>query len=205
MRELIIAGPQGAPVVFGGPPPRPCVLNVAVEPKSLPRAWPQPTPSTLQPSEYPKHVMIMSRGTRGDVQPFVALARGMAETLGWLVTITTELRWRSFVLAKTRNLRRGAVRFRNSGGDTAKRIETASARFFMNSRSEVLQCMMMAFSEADFFSSGPALVHVAQQLQAECPIDLIIHSFTLTGIAMLVSELLQIPASGFILQPSSIP
>ena len=30
-------------------------------------------------------VFMMTRGTRGDVQPFVALARGLAEELGWLV------------------------------------------------------------------------------------------------------------------------
>ena len=29
---------------------------------------------------------MMTRGTRGDVQPFVALARGLAQRLGWLVT-----------------------------------------------------------------------------------------------------------------------
>ena len=31
---------------------------------------------------------MMTRGTRGDVQPFVALARGLAEQLGWLVAWT---------------------------------------------------------------------------------------------------------------------
>ena len=30
-------------------------------------------------------VFMMTRGTRGDVQPFVALARGLAQELGWLV------------------------------------------------------------------------------------------------------------------------
>ena len=30
-------------------------------------------------------VFMMTRGTRGDVQPFVALARGLASELGWLV------------------------------------------------------------------------------------------------------------------------
>ena len=30
-------------------------------------------------------VFMMTRGTRGDVQPFLALARGLAEELGWLV------------------------------------------------------------------------------------------------------------------------
>ena len=30
---------------------------------------------------------MMTRGTRGDVQPFVALARGLAERLGWLAAL----------------------------------------------------------------------------------------------------------------------
>ena len=40
-------------------------------------------------------VFMMTRGTRGDVQPFVALARGLAEELGWLATwqVTTVFRW----------------------------------------------------------------------------------------------------------------
>jgi hypothetical protein len=50
----------------------------------------KPTPSVL-------HVMLMTRGTRGDVQPFVALARGLCEREGAIVTIVTELRWKQFV------------------------------------------------------------------------------------------------------------
>eukprot|EP00965_Chrysotila_dentata_P133355 4409073-Pleurochrysis_carterae.AAC.1 len=96
-------------------------------------------------------------GTRGDVQPFVALARGMAEQNNWLVTFATELRWRDFVLSKTRGLSAGAVRFRPTGGDTSARIEGWIARLFIESKMEMLQCMMLAWSEADFFSSGPAL------------------------------------------------
>lgn len=47
--------------------------------------------------KYPKHAMLVTRGTQGDVQPFVALARGLAEINGWLVTIVTENRFRDFV------------------------------------------------------------------------------------------------------------
>ena len=43
---------------------------------------------------YPVHVFMMSRGTRGDVQPYVALARGMASLRGWLITLCTEESWR---------------------------------------------------------------------------------------------------------------
>ena len=53
----------------------------------------EPRDPTNDPRDgFDKHVMIISRGTRGDVQPFVALARGMANQLNWKVTICTELR-----------------------------------------------------------------------------------------------------------------
>ena len=73
---------------------------------------------------YPRHAFLMTRGTRGDVQPFVALARGLCSERGWLVTICTELCWREFVLDACSDVRRGAVRFVPSGGDTGRTIET---------------------------------------------------------------------------------
>ena len=90
----------------------------------------------------------------------------MAEEHNFLVTFATELRWRDFVLAKTKDVKKGKVRFRPTGGDTSTRIDTWIARYFMESKLEMLQCMMMAWSEADFFSSGPVLVHIAEDLQA---------------------------------------
>lgn len=51
--------------------------------------------------KYPKHAMLVTRGTQGDVQPFVALARGLAELNGWLVTIVTENPFRDFVEANS--------------------------------------------------------------------------------------------------------
>ena len=47
--------------------------------------WVLPTYS-LGCSRTSSEVFMMTRGTRGDVQPFVALARGLAEELGWLAT-----------------------------------------------------------------------------------------------------------------------
>jgi sterol 3beta-glucosyltransferase len=79
---------------------------------------------------YPKHVMILTRGTRGDVQPYIALARGLAELQGWMVTICTELSFKSFVKSNA-NVQRGCIRFRPSGGDTAARIDTKIAKWAM--------------------------------------------------------------------------
>jgi len=64
---------------------------------------------------------------------------------------------------------------------------------------------MLAFSEAEFFSSGPVFAYQAQKQHALVPIDLIVSAFTLTGIAMLVSEYCAVPMVGFILQPTCIP
>ena len=95
------------------------------------------------------------------MQPFVALARGLAEHLGWMVTLCTELRWRPFVLQSCAGLRRGAVRFRPSGGDTQARIERWEAKWMMESKSEALQSLMLAFAEAEFFPSAPVIVQAA--------------------------------------------
>lgn len=102
-----------------GSPPAPCELSVSVVSEGN---VPWPMPKVRPNASYPKHVMMISRGTRGDVQPFAALAIGMAEQLGWLVTICTELRWRAWLKDKTSALSRGAVRFVPSGGDTEKRM-----------------------------------------------------------------------------------
>ena len=132
---------------------------------------------------------MMTRGTRGDVQPFVALARGLAERLGWMVTICTELRWRPFVLQSCAGLRRGAVRFRPSGGDTQARIERWEARWMMESKSEALQSLMMAFAEAEFFPSAPVIMQALERVQASAtPAHLVISSFTLAGIGLLASQ-----------------
>eukprot|EP00746_Dinoflagellata_sp_MGD_P082402 gnl/MRDRNA2_/MRDRNA2_327179_c0_seq1.p1 gnl/MRDRNA2_/MRDRNA2_327179_c0~~gnl/MRDRNA2_/MRDRNA2_327179_c0_seq1.p1 ORF type:complete len:540 (-),score=70.45 gnl/MRDRNA2_/MRDRNA2_327179_c0_seq1:52-1620(-) len=154
-----------------------------------------------EPCEFPKHAMIMTRGTRGDVQPFVALARGLAEELGWMVTIATELRWRSFVKQNSADLKRGKIRYRPSGGDTMKRIDGPLAKWALECGHALVQAVMLARSEAEFFDSEPAFYHWASELKP----DVIIYGFTLTHIALVLSEALQIPILGFVLQPTVIP
>merc|ERR1719434_216128 len=110
---------------FGREPPHfPTKIEVSIHKPSIPSAWPQGCAQKM----FPKHIFMMTRGTRGDVQPFVALARGLAELHGYLVTICTELRWKSFVLrnSKTTN---GNIMFRPSGGDTEKYMGTYIARW----------------------------------------------------------------------------
>ena len=58
-------------------------LEVAPCMDNFPQRWPRPSP---EPDEsYPHHIMLITRGTRGDIQPFVALAEGLANILGWKV------------------------------------------------------------------------------------------------------------------------
>lgn len=64
---------------------RPIMLETKLIQTSLPESWPQPLPSQdsmrhALTEQYPRHVLIITRGTRGDVQPFIALARGLAGT-----------------------------------------------------------------------------------------------------------------------------
>jgi len=191
-----------------GPLPHivPCELVVAVEPSTLPPDWPTPEDREYDMHAYKKHIFMMTRGTRGDVQPFVALARGLAERLGWMVTIQTELKFRDFVLTKGSDVENGVVRFLPSGGDTETRIERPEAAWAMKQKSEAVQSIMLAASESNFFGSLPVYVHHVERLQrSSTPVDLVIAGFTLMGAAMVVSEYCHVPMAGFILQPTCIP
>eukprot|EP00746_Dinoflagellata_sp_MGD_P161245 gnl/MRDRNA2_/MRDRNA2_88316_c0_seq1.p1 gnl/MRDRNA2_/MRDRNA2_88316_c0~~gnl/MRDRNA2_/MRDRNA2_88316_c0_seq1.p1 ORF type:complete len:655 (+),score=125.06 gnl/MRDRNA2_/MRDRNA2_88316_c0_seq1:121-2085(+) len=156
---------------------------------------------TYNSADFAKHAMIITRGTRGDVQPFVALARGLAEQLGWMVTVATELRWKSFVKSNLVGLKKGRICYRPSGGDTMKRIDGPLAKWALETSSSLVQAVMLARSEAEFFDSEPAFYHWASELKP----DVIIYGFTLTHVALVLSEALKIPVMGFILQPTVIP
>jgi len=182
----------------------PMELHVSV--LKVPSKWPAPKPSQfdssmMDRSKYPKHVMIITRGTRGDVQPYCALARGLANTLGWCVTICTELRYKDFILKSAEGLKSGAIRYRPSGGDTHSRIDKPIARWAMQHQSELMQLAMLARSEREFFASEPVFYLWTELLKP----DAIIYGFTMVNIAMILSEKFQIPAVGFVLQPTSIP
>ena len=68
VRLLLIQGPSGDPVMSTGPTPEPCELLVAVRRDSIPPSWPVPAPSSVAGRTFPRHLFMMSRGTRGDVQ-----------------------------------------------------------------------------------------------------------------------------------------
>ena len=94
------------------------------------------------------------------LQPFVALARGLAQELGWLVTICSEPGFKDFVV-KNSFVSRGAIQFVSCGGDTAMRIDSPFAKWAMQNKSEFMQAAILARSEREFFSSEPIIFHWA--------------------------------------------
>lgn len=145
-----------------------------------------------------KRVMLVTRGTRGDVQPFVALAQGLAsKPYCCEVFIVTELRWKDFVKKNTNGL---PIHFRPSGGDTTKKVKQYAAQKTMHlgQHSEMLQALMLSRSEVEFFPSEGCFHYWANLIRP----DFIVYGFPLIHVAMILSETLQIPIVGFILQPS---
>jgi len=174
-------------------------LHVSVDRTSVPLAWQMKRPKKLL--KYSKHLMVVTRGTRGDVQPFVALARALAQNYGWLVTICTELRFKEFIEEQSESLSSGGIQFRLSGGDTQKRLTERLARWAIHRESPSIQHVMMAYAELEFIDSEPAIYHFAETLRP----DYLLFGFTMTHVAMIISESLKIPLLGMILQPTCIP
>ena len=189
---------SSAAIVLGGDG-RPAFLVVRPVLQGFPAQWPPPRGVPDEP--FPKHVMLITRGTRGDLQPFAALAKGLAERFGWKVTLCTELRYKEWLQRAFAGLKRGRVQFRPTGGDTSKKVEACLNKRAMSSKSEVMQALMLSRSEKEFFSSEPAIFHWAEVLRPQG----IVYGFTMANIAMICSEALHIPIVGFILQPSVIP
>ena len=150
---------------------------------------------------------MLSRGTRGDVQPFVALAIGMAERLGWRVTLCCEARYLEWVRGKTAGVRNGRVVCAPSGGDTARRMDWWFAReLLFPLKTELAQWLMAGSTEADFYGSIPVYVDLVERVQASAqPVDLLVCGFTTTGPTMLLSEKFAIPMVPLILQPNWCP
>ncbi|CAJ1337453.1 unnamed protein product [Effrenium voratum] len=144
-------------------------------------------------------VMLITRGTRGDIQPFVALARGLILEQNCDVVFVTELPWKKFVKAATEDLPRGRLRFRPCGGDTSRRVSGDLARYVLSlgQQSVALQALVFSRSEVEFFPSEGCFFHWAWE---ERP-TFIVFGFLLIHVAMIISEALQIPIVGFILQP----
>jgi len=143
---------------------------------------------------------VITQGTRGDVQPWIALARGLATLYGWTVYICTQMRYKGLVQSFSQ-VKRGALKFRPSGGDTERRIQAPIPRRAVNSKSSVLQAMMLARTEREFFKQEPEMYYWAKHIKP----DYVGYSFVTANIGIIISESLKIPCIGFILQPTVIP
>lgn len=155
--------------------------------------------------KYDKHLMIITRGTRGDVQPFVALARGLAEMKNWEITFVTETTFKANI-KKYATVEQGAIHWRPSGGDTMTRVNDPLAQKAINlkisaKQTNAMQKIFLARSEIEFFPSEPAIYYWAKELKP----DYLMFGFTMVSISMIASEALGIPLLGFVLQPTSIP
>lgn len=93
-----------------------------------------------------------------------------------------------------------------SGGDTTRQTEQWVSQEIMSSKAELLQEIMMAASESNFFASAPIfLQHLESINTSSQKVDLIIYAFTLTGVALMCGEKCGIPAAGFCMQPTCMP
>lgn len=145
-------------------------------------------------------IMMITRGTRGDVQPFLALASGLVKHKDCDVVLVTELAWKSDVKRVAASLQRpDALRFRPSGGDTRRKVSTRISRLAMNQgqKSDALQTLMLSRSEVEFFSSEGCFFHWAVEEKPQ----FVVFAFVLTHVAMIISEALELPIVGFSLQP----
>lgn len=204
--SLFLTKAGGSNPVLGSKSPHwPCTLSLSLSDR--PSHWPAPAPPEQEePESDMPHIVMITRGTRGDVQPFVALARGMAQQRGWLVTVITERRWKPFLLSNTADCAPGRVRFLDSGGDTETRVNSSMGQWATSQKTEFIQMMMLACSESEFFSSASIIMKHLQTMQASSrPASMVVYGFTLTSIALMAGEYYKIPAVGFFLQPSGIP
>ena len=110
-RTLLVQNASGDPVVAedgtnGFPYLRPCELTVeCVETEFLPAAWPQPEEAHYDMEVYQKHVLMMTRGTRGDVN-LSWPSHGHGRTARVDGDVQTELAFRDSC-RKTSGLKRG--------------------------------------------------------------------------------------------------
>ena len=144
-------------------------------------------------------VFMVTRGTRGDVQPFVALARGLILNHNCEVVICTELNWKSFIKSYRSGLPEGTLRFRPAGGDTMSQTRTALSQLITweGQHYDFLQSLIFSAQERNFFpSEGCCYFWAAEEMP-----DFIVFGFTMCHVAMILGEGLRIPIVGFICQP----
>mmetsp|Transcript_30357 Transcript_30357/g.64028 ORF Transcript_30357/g.64028 Transcript_30357/m.64028 type:complete len:617 (-) Transcript_30357:134-1984(-) len=209
--ELMLFQKENGELVSAGEEALPTILRVSVDRTSLQKCVADDDDKRGDGGEgrrrsYEKRLMIVTRGTRGDIQPFVALSRGLATLRNWDITIVTELSYKERLKKATANLSSGIVRFRPTGGDTMTKVSSKTSQTAINlkvcsQQTNAMQKIFLARSEVEFFGSEPAVYYWARK---ERP-DFLMFGFTMATVTLIASEALRIPVMGFVLQPTSIP
>eukprot|EP00971_Amphidinium_carterae_P226060 4483749-Amphidinium_carterae.1 len=108
--------------------------------------------------------------------------------------------WKPLVHEYRKDLPPNTLHFRPSGGNTMSQTRSSLSLKAMRAgqHMDALQALFLAKSEQNFFCSEPCFYYWAWEEQP----DFIVFAFTVTHIAMIISEALDIKIVGFFLQPA---
>jgi sterol 3beta-glucosyltransferase len=136
-------------------------------------------------------LLIVSHGSRGDVQPYIALGRALAAA-GHDVVLGTHKVFEAFI-------KENGLRFVEAGGDVLEQINRPEAKQWIESETNLLR-FVKGFREL----MGPELRQSTEQVLAACraeSFDAIIGSGTGFYSAFSVADALKIPYIHAFLQP----
>jgi UDP:flavonoid glycosyltransferase YjiC (YdhE family) len=127
-------------------------------------------------------ITILTLGSRGDVQPYVALGRGLAAA-GHEVTMATHACWETFV-------RQYDLDFRPVAGDPRGALEGEAGQMWLAS-----DCNPLRFMRGMMAAARPVLWQAADDYWAACQrADLILSPVLVNLVAVAIAEKLSVPA-----------
>lgn len=134
-------------------------------------------------------ICLMSSGSRGDVQPFIALAQGLKDA-GFDITVVTHESYRPFVTG-------AGLDFRTLGGDPRHVLNTPAGQELMESGDNI-----RVFFQKMVKLAEPLVVEVAQgALTAVADADLVLCSSSMYFVGEALGEKLSCPVVFLSLQP----
>ncbi len=134
-------------------------------------------------------ICLMSSGSRGDVQPFIALAQGLKQA-GFDISVVTHESYRQFVTS-------AGLDFRTLGGDPRHVLSTPAGQELMESGDNI-----RVFFEKMVKIAEPLVVEVAQDaLKAVADADVVLCSSSMYFVGEALGEKLGCPIVFLSLQP----
>jgi len=122
------------------------------------------------------------------------------------VTICTEAGYKDFVLKNTKDVGPGRVQFRCCGGDTEAQVADPVGQWATNRKTEAMQMIILALSEANFFNTCSTFINEVNRLSGQgMKVNMLCSGLTLTAVTAIVSEVCGVPMTSFNLQPTGIP